>query len=291
MLIRLLKKINRWQKLARSKWWQDRKARKTRRAWEKRFLTDTPIRFVTKGVQINLYKDSVLSELIYKGFEEDEINFFESYLKEGDILFDIGANIGLFTLLGAKTVSNTGAVYSFEPTPKVYNRLVDNIAINQFQNAFPFQLGLSNKSDTLAFNVSANGYDAWNSFANKDKQKLQTSIAVAVTTIDDFIVKEAINKSKIALVKIDVEGWEKFVLEGGRKFLQEYSPALMVEFTEVHTMAAGYGTVEIYKLLQNWGYNWYKWVRGALVPEERRENYPYDNLIALKPDNRLLIHK
>src|SRR5689334_23701966 len=68
-------------------------------------------------IRINLYQDSILSKLIFQGFEENETLFLKKFLKEGDIFFDIGANIGLHTLIAADILKNSGHVYTFEPTP------------------------------------------------------------------------------------------------------------------------------------------------------------------------------
>ena len=93
---------------------------------------------------------------------------------------------------------------------------------------------------------------------------------------------EEVDKSNIKLVKIDVEGWEKFVLNGGRDFFVKFSPIVMVEFTEENTFNVGYGVHEIYDIMQNYGYTWYRIRNSKLVIEIKKMHYPYDNLIAIK---------
>ena len=101
-----------------------------------------------------------------------------------------------------------------------------------------------------------------------------------VSTLD-FELK-GIEKDKISLIKIDVEGWEKFVLCGASHLLTNYSPVIIVEFTETNTFAAGYFVQDIYDLMERFGYEWFRYKEGKLIKESKQLHYPYDNLIATK---------
>jgi FkbM family methyltransferase len=245
---------------------------------EKRFFEFN----LENDVKINLYKDSVLSRLIYDGFEKEETNYLLKILKKGDIFVDIGTNIGLFSLLASKIVGDEGKVLCFEPAPLTFSRLKENISLNDFKNIDARNIGLSNTKGELTFYVSNNGHDAWNSFAPSQDNKLESSIQVPVSTLDMEL--QYIDKTKIKLVKIDVEGWEKFVLFGGKDFLVNFNPIVMVEFTEENTFNAGYPVYEIYDIIQDFGYVWYRISKGELVKEVKKLHYPYDNLIAIKND-------
>jgi FkbM family methyltransferase len=231
-------------------------------------------------VKINLYKDSVLSRLIYEGFEREETDYLTKILKKGDIFVDIGTNIGLFSLIASKIVGDEGTVLSFEPAPLTFSRLKENIGLNDFKNVDIRNIGLSDSKGELTFYVSNNGHDAWNSFAPSQDDKLESSIQVPVSSLDMEL--KDIDKTKIKLVKIDVEGWEKFVLYGGKDFLINYSPIVMIEFTEENTFNAGYPVYELYDIMQDFGYVWYRISKGELVKELKKIHYPYDNLIAIK---------
>ena len=251
------------------------------KAWNKLFKENEFIEFnLASGVKINLYKDSVLSRSIYKGFEKEETDYLTSILHEGDIFIDIGANIGLFSLMASKAVGIKGLVISFEPTPNTFSRLSENVKLNDFKNINVRNIGLSNVKDELTFYISKNGYDAWNSFAPSQDNKLEIAIKVPVSTLDIELIN--VEKSKIKLVKIDVEGWEKFVLNGGRDFLLNFNPIVMIEFTEENTFNAGYPVHDIYRIMQDFGFKWYRLNDGKLIPEVQKMRYPYDNLIAMK---------
>lgn len=250
-------------------------------SWSKLFKDNDFFEFkLNNDVKINLYRDSVLSRLIYDGFEKVETDYLSSVLAKGDVFIDIGANVGLFGLLASPIVGADGLVVCFEPSPLTFKRLEENVELNKFENIDIRNIGLSNSSGNLSFFVSQNGYDAWNSFAPSQDNKLESSIRVPVSTLD--IELKDIDKSKIKLVKIDVEGWEKFVLYGGKDFLVKYNPIVMVEFTEENAFNAGYAVHEIYDLMQVFGYVWYTIKNGELIAETKKLYYPYNNLIAIK---------
>lgn len=231
-------------------------------------------------LKINLYRDSVLSKIIYDGFENEELNFVKSILKKGDVFIDIGANVGLFSLIASQCVGKEGQVVAFEPAPITFNRLLENKVLNNIENIDARNIGLSDELGELFFYISDTGFDAWNSFAPSADNKLQKQIAVSVSNLDYEL--QHVEKEKIKLVKIDVEGWEKFVLKGGENFFKNFSPIVMVEFTDENVFNAGYSVHEIYDIMVLYGYEWYTVNDGELLKESKKLYYPYNNLIAIK---------
>jgi FkbM family methyltransferase len=249
------------------------------------------IQFKTKSeIQINLQRQSRLTEyILLENFEEAELAFIRSFLNNGDIVFEIGANIGLHALEEACVVGTLGKVYAFEPSPQTFELLKRNILLNNFSNISAHNIGLSNKKSKMNLNVSKN-YDAWNTLVDKIKllnnsEIFEETVEVDLNTLDDFINENNIEKSKIKLIKIDVEGWEKFVIEGGHDFLVEYTPLLMVEFDENNTWAAGYTGQHLYDQIISYGYSIYRLENGKLISEPKRLHYPSQNLFALKNSN------
>lgn len=255
--------------------------------WNDLFINDSKSLFqLNSNTLINLYKDSFLSRLIYdRSFEESELNFVRRFLKEDDVFFDIGANIGLFSLIASDLVGKKGEIYSFEPTPETFRRLTENIQSNAFENIRPIQLGLSDSQGDMFFNVSEGGYDAWNSFVKLDRlEENASTIKVKTDSLDSFI-KDRNLASPISLIKIDVEGWELNVFKGAIELLvREDAPTLIVEFTETNAFAAGYYCGELYDYIKQFGYSWYRYddINNTLIPEIKQLHYPYDNLIATK---------
>ena len=254
--------------------------------WNKLFKEEDKIIIkIYPNVRIFLYRNNILSKLIYKGFEQDELFFINSFLKKGDYFFDIGANVGLFSLIAANKIGEDGKVFSFEPTPDTFKKFEENITLNGFRNIIPLNIGLSHKEGDLKLKVSTSGYDAWNTFAAVEDSKFLNEILVPVKTLDVILKEHAVDLLKIRLVKIDVEGWEKFVLNGAKSLISaENAPVFLMEFTESNTYNAGYLCHELYDLMEDHGFKWYSYHKesNSLRWDKKRLHYPYNNLIAIK---------
>jgi len=255
--------------------------------WNALFEEDAKFKAnLNEGLFIYHFQDSILSRLIYNGFEENELLFVRRYLKQGDIFFDLGSNIGLFSLHAAQVVGNKGKIYAFEPTPATYSRLLINVHLNNFDKIITCSnIGLSDKKGLLKMNISSNGSDAWNTFAPSDKSIFDGQIDVPVETLDNYLFDNHLSTDSISLIKVDVEGWEVFVFKGAANSLKNKdAPVLLVEFTEENAFAAGTSCYELYDLIKSYGYDWYTYEgsKNQLIPEPKRLHYPYNNLIAIK---------
>lgn len=247
---------------------------------------DSFVHHLSDDIKITLFKDSLLSKFIYFTFEETEITFLKRFLKPGDFFFDIGSNIGLFSLHASPIIGNTGRIYAFEPTPVTFERLQNNIVLNNFQNIKAENLGLSNSMKPLEFHVSNNGYDAWNSVVRLTQLEDSSVIEIRTNTIDNYLAEN--NIQHVDLIKIDVEGWELNVLKGAANLISRAdSPVLMVEFTETNAFAAGYYCGELFDYVKSFGYDWYSFdvEKNTLIPQQKKLHYPYENLIAVKDIN------
>jgi FkbM family methyltransferase len=262
------------------------KAVKSRERWLEKFQDrEVIVHDLANDLKINLYKDSVLSKLIYYGFETDEIDFVNGFLDSGDYFLDIGANIGLFTLYASKGVGVEGAVLSFEPSQKTFNRLKENCSLNGLTNVRSYRLGLSDRDENLELNISENGYEAWNTFVESDDQKFSRKELVSVKSLDHFLNEIELDIKKISLIKIDVEGFEMRVLKGAQQLLSgPDSPVFLIEFADANANSAGSCCHEIYKFLGGFGYLWYTYdlKHKLLVYDPMRINYSYVNLIAIR---------
>lgn len=237
------------------------------------------------GVKIRCYLDGLISKLIYiEQFEQTEINFIRKFIRAGDIFLDIGANIGFHTLIAAKKTGSAGKVYAFEPFPNTFNRLTENVLLNNLQNVEAIPLALSNAVGKQSFYSFKDGMDAFNSFAPILEQTSYDKIDVHATTLNAFISNLPVELiSKISLIKIDVEGWEIPVLEGGYDLLAKPdAPDLLVEFTEQNAQAAGRKCSDLFSLGERLGYKWYQLENNDIIESRQKKYFPYQNLIATK---------
>lgn len=146
---------------------------------------------------------------IYVGLMEyEDMSFLLHYLQEDDLFYDIGANVGVYTILASK-VKKANTV-SIEPLPLTYEKLLDNIQINRLNNVISKNIGLSFEPSKLYFTTNK---DTMNSVAlSSDTSKLE----VNVDTLDNISDKFGIPQ----IIKIDVEGYETNVLRGAKKVLE-----------------------------------------------------------------------
>jgi FkbM family methyltransferase len=241
---------------------------------------------ISEKITIRLFKKANLSRELYcYGFEEAEMQFLKRYLKEKDVVFDIGANIGLFTLISSEYIGAGGMIYAFEPTPQTYSWLEQNCRANNLQNVILNQLAVSDKDGTIEFHLSAEGFDAFNSIVRPSKGSNYITQTVNCLTLDSYIEKNNLS-GKIQIIKIDVEGFEISLLNGGEQTLSlSNAPDLVVEFTESNAKNAGFSCAQLYDKLEGYGYKLYHYnsTQNKLIPEPVGMSYAkYKNLVATK---------
>lgn len=188
-------------------------------------------------IQISTNQTSYVSQLLfwngYKKFEYSEI--FEKLIKEANCFFDIGSNIGYYSLIAAKSNPNIKA-YAFEPAlgPKFY--LNENISINKFQNNIKaIDLALSNKTGNIDFYEVENvkyKYLKYNLAGEGNAGTKTTSRdfvknTVKTTTLNHFVKSN--NIDNIDLIKIDTEGTEIDILKSGKESIEKYQPIIICE--------------------------------------------------------------
>lgn len=255
--------------------------------WEdfKKSANESIVHSIDEEVKLKLYKDSYLSYLIIRGdFEVHEINFIKNYLKKEDTFVDIGANIGIFSCLAAK---KSHKVYSIEPTTHTFQRLIENFKLNSIQNAEALHLAVSSEIGELEMHISEDGMDAWNTLGAKPNVgnfKLQK---INTITLDKFVSNYLNNNTENCLIKIDVEGWEKLVIEGGHITLSnEIAPDIIIEITDENLNRNGTNGLEILTSLQNYGYHLFE-IKDSLIPHRILNNYEYSNIFCTKNLNRV----
>lgn len=240
---------------------------------------------IGRGIKMNIYGDSLVCRLIYLDqFEFDERDFVARFLRRGDVFVDVGANVGLFSLIAARSVGPSGRILAFEPTSKTCKRLIENIHLNNFWTVQVERCALSNRTETLEMSVAEDDLDGYNSFAKPHVGEHYAKESVPTVSWDEFASAWPLTE-RIALMKIDVEGWETNVLTGGKEWLsRRNAPVLQIEFTDRAAKAAGSSCRDNYRILEEMGYKLYRYNRGArtLIRDELRQEYPYLNLFAVK---------
>jgi FkbM family methyltransferase len=267
--------------------WQAYRAASREKWWKSRRGGDGFYDYwLEPGVRLRLYFDSELCRLIFHGtFETAERAFMHAFLRTGDVFVDVGANIGLFTLIAARIVGESGAVHAFEPCAKTFRRLLDNVAMNKLKNVECHQAALSDNAQTLELSISTDGMDGWNALADRPYMGEHYEKETIQARRWDDVASERNLIGRVALMKIDVEGWETRVLNGALDSLShDDSPVLQVEFTDSAARAAGDSCQSLYQTLEHLGYRMYRYDDGnrVLDPDPMRQEYGYQNLFAVK---------
>jgi len=150
----------------------------------------------------------IVGNIYYGLYEFDESMFMLHYLREEDIFLDIGANVGHYSLL-ASGIKNCQSI-SIEPVPNTFERLNQQVNLNKLEKKIStLNIGLGNKCSKLNFSIDKN---TMNRIVDS---KYKNSVQIPVKTVDILC-----DKIDVSLMKIDVEGYEKFVLEGSKTSLQ-----------------------------------------------------------------------
>jgi FkbM family methyltransferase len=172
-------------------------------------------------------------------------------LSPADVAYDVGANVGLYTLLMAKAVGDQGQVVAFEPEPKCFARLIENARLNGLSNVFPVPKALGDK--TGAARLTRDG--TLNSFRVVELQGNAASSPGHTTEVidgDSYVEQQHLPLPRV--VKIDVEGYELRVLRGLRRTLS--IPTCVVVSCEVHPglLPAGCGAEDVISQIRSLGF-------------------------------------
>lgn len=151
---------------------------------------------------------------------------FLNYVKLNDVVYDIGANIGFFTIIAAKLVGPGGHVYAFEPISENINKLRHNININKFLNVTVFEKAVSKSSGKEKIFLTKNSGGHTLSSGGVPKNKIG-EIMIDIVSIDEMVEDLKINPPDI--VKIDVEGAEYNVIDGMNKTIKKFRPLFIYE--------------------------------------------------------------
>jgi FkbM family methyltransferase len=162
---------------------------------------------------------------IFRDALEPELTTLGRFLEPGFVFVDIGANVGVFTVKAAKEVGDTGIVIAIEPFIESARQLFRNITINQFRNCRVRNFCVGQTTGEMKF------------FLNKDKPNsfslIQApgadSISVFSVSLNDLCAWEGI--TRLDYLKIDVEGAEDLILDGGAASIERFRPIIQVEVT------------------------------------------------------------
>lgn len=196
------------------------------------------------------------------------VRFWQRHLRPGSVFFDVGANIGLYTVSASNRIGAAGSTVAFEAHPRIFAFLERNVARNCRHPVVVENLavGAETGSTRIAYNASNPGQ-------SRVARGAQAGDAVGMVTLDDYCASRGIGA--IDYLKIDVEGYETHVLRGARAIVAA-SPDILIqtEFDPKHLSTYGRAG-DLAELLLGWGMRPHSigWHDGVPRPLDTLENF------------------
>jgi FkbM family methyltransferase len=154
--------------------------------------------------------------------ETDVLDFLLSHARPGTVFYDLGANVGFFSLAVGRAVGPTGRVYAFEPAPYTADALRYNLRLNGLEHAEVVQAAVSDHAATVAFATVGESHQ----HAHVTDERSPDAIDVPAITLDDFVRDGARPPD---LIKIDIEGHEDAAIDGMTETLRTHRPVVLCE--------------------------------------------------------------
>lgn len=193
-------------------------------------------------------KDWIQAQIFFIGtYEEFELKVMKSYLRNGGVFIDIGANIGLYSLTAA-FLENV-SVLAFEPFGLNYKLLQENINLNYLNNITLINkaIGESDRVSKLYYDEHESNLGMVSEFASP---QYTTQQLVEFISLDNYLLEYQLYKIKY--VKLDIEGGEYHALVGMKNTLSQYRPIVQIEINE--SIIELDTENDIFKLMDNYGY-------------------------------------
>jgi len=232
--------------------------------------------YPVNSIQLYLDENDTLQIARRGKFEELETDVLLAHVREDSVLLDIGANIGYYTVQVARKAT-AGKVIAFEPDPANFDRLQRNAALNGVNNVVLHNAALSDKGGNMRLYKHPFNTGDYRLYNDGDFEEF---VDVPTLRLDD-VVNEPVD-----VIKIDVQGFEYFVMKGGEAMLNRYKPMILTEFWPRGLTNSGVQPKAYLDLLETKGYQPHR------VDEQLRKvvptDYAYLNQFSAKPVNKYL---
>ena len=226
---------------------------------------------LTKLLQRQLY--------FFGGYEEENCAYWIERAREAQVIFDVGANVGLYSLLAA-SANPAAEVHAFEPTPEIFSGFTNNIRLNNLTRitANHAAVGRENGSVFLQLCTGADGANEGMNYVDQQRHS-SNDYEVRSVTLDQYCLDHGIER--IDLLKMDIEGGEYNALMGSERLLRTKAiRCIFLELIEWAANRSGSSTVDIKRHLAEMGYKMFLKSSSGLQPVGPEGTHNGDNIIA-----------
>ena len=219
------------------------------------------------------------------GFEQSELSFVKHFVGDGDLFFDVGANVGVYTLMASRLVGDSGQVHAFEPFVDAYGFLQRNVDLNLVKNVTLNPVAVGEKVGEE--NLFVNAQSALTGLGRTKRGVFLDVQKVPVWTLDHYVKRSGIRS--IDFLKIDVEGFEGHVLRGAIELLSN-SPNLIVmsELAKKNFEPLGFSVKDVIDWMRSIGFEVWMIRSDSLslqyVPSSSND-YPFQNFVFIRRTN------
>jgi FkbM family methyltransferase len=249
------------------------------------------IPFVLKwylDLRVMLYLGNDVSKQLFVGgcYDPNEFAWLNSVLGPGMVFVDAGANDGLYSLFAARRVGESGQVWAFEPSDREFQRLCQNLQLNQLHQVRPFRVALSNSDGTAELRIAGPEHAGHNTLGDFTYPvPLLRKESVKTRKLDSLV--HEIGLHRIDVLKLDVEGCEMRVLSGALDVLRNMRPVVLFELAEPALLRQGAGTAQLLDLFRSLRYGLYSFDRATGRPVLSEAGSYTDNLIGVPQEKKI----
>lgn len=203
------------------------------------------------GISYFLDINDLVDWYVYYGISEKSIQYLLKAVNKGDVVLDIGSNIGNIAMKIADKITVEGSVHAFEPDNYNYSKFCQNLSLNKFENITLNNFGLGNEIKNVYLKTNDVENRGMNSITdNLDEiDKIQE---IKIKTIDYYVSENKLNR--INVIKIDVEGYELNVLKGANQTIMKFKPTLFIELDNSNLIRQNQSAIELIKFLEIYNY-------------------------------------
>jgi len=253
-------------------------------------ILPTSVRVGEAVIMVNPNDPVVSGALRFGVYENAEVALVLSLCKPGNVFVDVGANVGLYTALAGLAVGPSGKVFAFEPEPESFSFLQKTVAENKLLNTKIVQSAASNTNGEHRLYTSSGNRGDHRLYNNADADG---SVGVKTLRLDDFLRSEGI--SKVDILKIDVQGFEGFVIEGMAETIRNSSNiSIVMEFWPLGLRSTGTDPSKLLVCLENMGLKIHEIHRAGYIETiidssslaDRYQGRRYANLLLTRNDTK-----